>query len=313
MLGLLCCGAFAVFAQSYPAKPVRVLVGFPGGSLQDTTTRLVSDKMGAGLGQPVVVENRVGAAGRIAVEAGARAVPDGYTFVLGTAATHVLGVYLVKELKYDPVKDFTPISLIILPVVGVVINPAVPANTIRELIDYARANPGKLAYGSTGIGSSFHLTGERIKLAAGIDMLHVPLTGGSDTLNAVLGNHIQLAFASPGQAGPHVAAGKLKMIAIGISKRFPLLPDVPTLTESIAGYDPVSDWFAYFGPAGLPRPVLARLNTEIIKGLNAPDVRAKLDPQTQVVGSSPEELAEVIKRDLQVFAKITKAVGIPPQ
>jgi tripartite-type tricarboxylate transporter receptor subunit TctC len=300
-------------AQSYPAKPVRVMLGFAPGSLQDITVRLVGDKMTTSLGQPVVIENRPGAAGRIAVEATARSAPDGYTVVFGTAATHVLAVYLVKNLSYDPVNDFTPISLAIAPVVGVVVNAAVPVSSIPELVTYAKAHPGKLAYASTGVGSSFHLMGERIKLAAGIDMLHIPLTGGNDTLKSLVGGHVQVGFMSPGQAQIQVNAGKLKMLAVGVGKRFAAFPDLPTIADVLPGYDAVSDWFGYFGPAGLPAPVLARLNAEVVKGLNAPDVRARLDQTTIVVGSTPQELAETVKRDIQVFAKIVKAVGIPPQ
>jgi tripartite-type tricarboxylate transporter receptor subunit TctC len=297
----------------YPSKPVRLMLGFAPGSIQDVLVRLMGERMSTNIAQPVVIENRVGAGGRIAVEVVGKAPADGYTIVLGSAGTHVLAPYLVKGLTYDPVKDFTPLSLAIRPAIGVVINPALPAKTVGEFVAYAKANPGKIAFGSTGVASSLHLMGERMKLAAGIDMLHVPLTGGNDTLNALLGNHVQLAFVSPGQAGPHVAAGKLRLLAVGISQRFPPLPDVPTLSEVLPGYDPVSDWFGYFAPASLPAPLATRLTGELVKSINAPDVRSKLESTSLIVGSSGTELASTLKSDLQVYEKIIKAVGLPPQ
>ena len=305
--------SLALAQAPFPSKPVRMLLGFAPGSIQDVLVRLMSEPMGASLGQPVVIENRVGAGGRIAVEVTGKAPPDGYTLVLGSAATHALAPYLVKALSYDPVKDFVPLSLAVRPAIGVVVNPSLPVKSIPELMAYAKANPGKIAFGSTGVASSFHLMGERIKLAAGVDMLHVPLTGGNDTLNAVLGNHVQLAFISPGQAGPYVASGKLRMLAVGIAQRFPPYPDVPTLSEVLPGYEPVSDWFGYFAPAGTPAPVASRLSLEAIKAINQPAVRSKLEATSLVVGSTAPELAAVLANDLQVYARIIKAVGLPPQ
>jgi tripartite-type tricarboxylate transporter receptor subunit TctC len=306
--------SLTVQAQGYPAKPVRVLVPFAAGSIPDMVARLTGDKIAAALGQPLLVENRVGAGGRIAADAVARAAPDGYTLLLGTASTHMVSPLLVKNMPYDPVKDFTPIAIAVNPVSGVVVNGSVPVKSVKELVEYARANPGKIAYGSNGIGSSHHLVGELIKMTAGIDMLHVPLAGSNEVLNAVLGGHIQLSFSSPATVQPHLASGKLKLLAVVPPKRFPGAPDVPTLAESLPGYDPVTDWFGYFGPAGLPRPVVSRVNGEIVKALNAPDVRAKLNGASQlVIASSPEEMAAMMKREAQIYAKIVKAANIPLQ
>ncbi|OGA28096.1 MAG: hypothetical protein A3I01_18095 [Betaproteobacteria bacterium RIFCSPLOWO2_02_FULL_65_24] len=315
LVALACLASpLAAAAQAYPAKPVRVLVPFAAGSIPDLVARLVSDKMTGGLGQPVLVENRIGAGGRIAAEAVARTAPDGYTLLLGTASTHMVSPLLVKNMPYDPVKDFTPIAIAVTPVSGVVVNGAVPVSSVKELVDYARANPGKIAYASNGIGSSHHLVGELIKMTAGVDMLHVPLAGSNQVLNAVLAGHVQLSFSSPGSVGPYLSSGKLKLLAVVPPKRFPGTPNVPTLAESLPGYDPVTDWFGYFGPAGLPQPIVSRVNAEIVKALNAPDVRAKLNSATQlVIASSPEELAAMMKRESQIYARIVKAANIPAQ
>jgi tripartite-type tricarboxylate transporter receptor subunit TctC len=299
-------------AQAYPSKPVRVLVPFPAGSVPDLVARLAGEKMSIGMGQPLIVENRIGAGGRIAAEAVARAAPDGYTLVLGTASTHIVGPLLVRNMPYDPVKDFTPISIAVNPVSGVVTSASVPAKSVQEMVAYARANPGKMAYGSNGIGSSHHLVGELIKIVAGIDMLHVPLAGSNEVLTAVLTDQVQLAFSSPGTVQQYTASGKVKLLAVVTPRRFPGTPNVPTLAESLPGYEPVTDWFGYFGPAGLSQPVVARLHGEIVKGLNAPDVRAKLENATQiVVASTPEEMASLMKREAPIYQKIIKTANIP--
>lgn len=299
-------------AQTYPAKPVRVLVPFAAGSLPDLVARLPGEKMGAALGQPVIVENRIGAGGRIAAEAVARAAPDGYTLVLGTASTHIVGPFLVKNMPYDPVKDFTPISIAVNPVSGVVVSASVPAKTVQELVAYAKANPGRIAYASNGIGSSHHLVGELIKMVAGIDMLHVPLAGSNEVLAAVVADQVQLSFSSPGTVQQYTASGKLKLLAVVPPRRFPGAPNVPTLAEALPGYEPVTDWFGFLGPAGLAQPVVARLNQEIVRGLNAPDVRSKLENAAQiVVGSTPEEMAALMKREAPIYQKIVRTANIP--
>jgi tripartite-type tricarboxylate transporter receptor subunit TctC len=301
-------------AQAYPAKAVRILVPFAAGSTPDLTARLSADKLGAALGQPVIIENRIGAGGRIAAEAVSRAAPDGYTVLLGTASTHIVSPFLVKSMPYDPVKDFTPICNAVSPVSGVVVSASVPASSVKELVDYARANPGKIAYASNGIGSSHHLVGELIKMAAGIDMLHVPLAGSNEVLQAVVADQVQLSFSAPGTVQQYLPTGRLKLLAVVPPKRFSGTPNVPTLAESLPGYTPVTDWFGYFGPAGLPRPIVARLNGEIVKSLSMPDVRAKLENATMIINaSSPEELAALMKTEAPIYARIVKAANIPMQ
>ena len=301
-------------AQQYPSKPIRVVVPFAAGSVPDVVTRLPAEKMAIGLGQPILVENRVGAGGRIAAEYVAKSAPDGYTLLMGSASTHVVGPLLVKAMPYDPVKDFTPISLAVSPVSGFVINGSIAAVSVRDFVAYAKANPGKVAYGSNGIGSSAHLVGELINMTAGIDMLHVPYQGSNEVLNALLANQVQVSFTSPGSVAQYLPSGRVKLLAILPGQRFPGTPNTPTLAEALPGYESVTDWFGFFGPANLAQAVVARLHGEIVKGLNAPDVRSKLETQTMlVVGSTPEEFAALMKRETPIFARVVKATNIPMQ
>ena len=301
-------------AQIYPAKAVRIIVPFAAGLVPDVVTRLISEKMSASVGQPVIIENRVGAGGRIAAEFVAKSAPDGYTLLLGSASTHVVGPLLVKAMPYDPIKDFTPITAAVSPVSGVVINGALPVNSVKELVDYARKNPGKVAFGSNGIGSSSHLVGELINMTAGIDMLHVPYQGSNEVLNAVLSGQVQLSFTSPGSVTQYLPSGKVKVLALLPGQRYPGTPNIPTLAEALPGYESVTDWFGFFGPAGLPQPIVQRVHGEVAKALSVPDVRAKLDAQTMLVmASTPDDFAAMLKREIPIFARVIKALNIPMQ
>ncbi len=314
------CGAFALAgaaysqAPSYPAKPVRVLVPFPAASIPDIVARQVSDKMGPALGQPVIVENRIGAGGRIAAAAAAKAPNDGYTLLLGSASTHAVAPHIVKAMPYDSIKDFTPIANAASSQTGVVVHASLPVGSIRELVDYAKKNPGKISYATNGIGSTHHLRGELIKMAAGIDMVHVPFSGSNELVTAIVAGTVQLTFIVPGAVRQHIEAGRVKLIAVATPKRLPALPDVPTVVEGLPGYDPIVDWFAFFGPAGVARPIVQRLNGEMVKALRTPEVGKALEGQSLlVIASTPEELAEQLKNDLQVFARAVKAANIQPE
>jgi len=307
-------GVPAADAQQYPTKPIHVIVPFAAGSVPDVVTRLPAEKMAIGLGQPVIVENRAGAGGRIAAEFVAKSASDGYTLLMGTASTHVVGPLLVKNMPYDPVKDFTPICLAVSPVSGFVINASIAANSVKEFVAYAKANPGKVAYASNGIGSSSHLVGELINMTAGIDMLHVPYQGSNEALNALLAGQVQVSFTSPGSIAQYLPSGKVKLLAILPGQRFPGTPNTPTLAEALPGYQSVTDWFGFFGPAHLAQPIVARLHGEIVKALNAPEVRSKLETQTMlVIASTPEEFAALMKREAPIFARVVKATNIPMQ
>jgi tripartite-type tricarboxylate transporter receptor subunit TctC len=312
--GLAMISSFAVCAQTYPAKPVRIVVPFAAGSVPDVVARLPAEKLAISLGQPVLVENRAGAGGRIAAEYVSRQAPDGYTLLLGTASTHVVGPFLVKNMPYDPIKDFTPITAAVAPVNGMLVNPSVPANSVKELVAYAKANPGKIAFGSNGIGSSSHLLGELVNMTAGVNMLHVPYAGSNEVLNALLSGQVQLTFSSAGSVAQYLTSGKLKLLAILLDKRYPPLPKTPTLAEALPGYEQVTDWFGFFGPANLPVPILSRLHSEIVKALNVPDVRSKLDSMTMLImANTPDEFAAMIKREAPIFGRVIKASNIPMQ
>jgi tripartite-type tricarboxylate transporter receptor subunit TctC len=312
--GIVLISSFAAHAQTYPTKPVRVIVPFAAGSIPDVVARLPAEKMAIALGQPVIIENRVGAGGRIAAEFVAKSAPDGYTLLLGTASTHVVSPSLVRNMPYDPVKDFMPITLAVVPVSGVVINASIPANSVKELVTYAKANPGKIAFGSNGIGTTSHLIGELINMTAAIDMLHVPYGGSNELLNALLANQVQVGFSTPGTVAPHQASGKLKLLATIPGQRFPGTPNTPTLAEALPSYESVTDWFGFLGPANLAVPIVARLHSEFVKALNAPDVRSKLETMSMLImASTPDELAALMKREAPIYARVVKVANIPMQ
>ncbi len=303
-----------VSAQAYPTKPVRMLVPFPAASIPDVVARLVSDKLNTALGQPVVVENRVGAGGRIAATAAAKAAPDAYTLLLGSASTHSVAPHVVRNMPYNPLQDFTPIANAASSVSGLIVHSSIPARSVKELVEYARKNPGKIAYGSNGIGSTHHLRGEMIRIAAGIDLVHVPYGGSNELMAAIVSGQLQMTFFATGAVRQHVEAGRVKLLAVTTPKRYASLPDVPTIAEELPGYESIIDWFGFFGPAGLPRPIVTQLNGEIVKAVHTPEVRAKLDALTLLaIPSSPEELRELMMAEAKIYAKVVKAAGIVPE
>ena len=301
-------------AQAWPAKPIRLVVPFTAGSGPDITARLVGNVLAQNLGQPVITDNRVGAGGRIAAEYVAKSAPDGYTLLLGTASTHMIIPNVTKTPPYDPLKDFTPVSILITPATSVVILNSLPVRSMQELVAYGKANPGKLAFGSNGVATSSHLYGELLKMAGGFDMLHVPYKGSNEAMAALIAEHIQMFFSSPGPTRPHVQSGKLRLLGVLSPKRFSGTPAVPTVAESLPGYEPITDWFGVFGAGSMPGPVTARLHAEIVKALNQPEVRTEFDKLTYVViGNSPEEFAALMKREFQIYGKIIRSVNIPLQ
>jgi tripartite-type tricarboxylate transporter receptor subunit TctC len=301
-------------AQAYPSKPVRVIVPFAPGSVLDVIARLVAEKMSAGMGRPVLVEARPGAGGRLGAEQVMRSPPDGYTTLFTSSGSLVGGAFLVKAVGYDTLRDFTAISAAVSPVDCLIVHVALPVNSAAELIDYARRNPGKLAYGSNGIGSTFHMVGELVKQVAGIDMLHVPYQGAPEQTNAVITGQIQVAFNSFAVSRAQSQAGKVKLLAVLRDQRYAGAPNVPTLSEALPGYQALPNWFGYFGPAALPPPLLARLNAEIVKGLRAPDVLPKLDDAGVVpIGDTPEQFAALMRATQEGYARAVKAAKLEPQ
>ena len=300
-------------AQTYPNKPIRMLVGYPPGGSVDASARILAERLGPLLGQTVLVENRAGATGNIAAEALTKAAPDGYTIYMGTTINAV-SVSLFKNLPYDPVRDFAPVSKVVVSPSILVVHPSVPANNVRELVAYARANPGKLAYASTGAGSSPHLCAELFSSLAGIKMLHVPYKGGAPAMTDLLGGQVALSFSNPTSITPHMASGRIRALAVTTAKRYANLPALPTMIEE--GYPDfdLSAWYGVIAPAGTPAEIINRLNIEIGKILRMADVQALLAAQgLEAQPSTPAELARELKDEIVKFAKLLNDAGVKPQ
>jgi tripartite-type tricarboxylate transporter receptor subunit TctC len=315
ILGWLCVTAASAGAQAWPtAKPITIVVPVPPGPSVDMIARMVAPKLGEALGQTVIVDNRGGANGMIGSAAVAHAAPDGYTLLAATPASHVTAVHLMKNLPVDPVKDFTPIMAAVEPVTALIVNSDLPVNSVPELIAYAKANPGKLSYGSSGIGSVFHLTGELFNQIAGVSITHVPYRGVAQPMQDTAAGHIQLLHISLSSARGALASGKAKVLAILEPQRYAKMPNIPSLTEILPAFRKPSTWFGFFGPAKLPLEIVTRLNAEMRKAINAPDARAKLeDSDLTIIAGTPEEFAALQKDGIEQFGKIIKAASIQPQ
>ncbi|HZD61425.1 MAG TPA: tripartite tricarboxylate transporter substrate-binding protein, partial [Xanthobacteraceae bacterium] len=255
-------------AQTWPAaRPVTMVVPFPPGPALDLVARLVGGKISDALGQTVVVENRSGANGTIGSSLVARAMPDGYTLLAATAGTHVTAVHLMKHLPYDPLKDFAPIVAAVEPVTCLAVHSAVPVDTVEELIAYARSHPDELSYGSSGLGSVFHMMGELFNQTAGVRIKHVPYRGVAPAMQDVISGHIPMVFISVSNAIPAMQTGRVKILAVLEPTRYPKLPQVRSMSEIVPAFQKPSSWFGFFGPAGLPREIVTRLNIEMVKAL----------------------------------------------
>jgi tripartite-type tricarboxylate transporter receptor subunit TctC len=302
-------------AQTAPSgKPITIVVPFPPGPSLDLVARLTGTRLAEALGQPVVVENRTGANGTLGSSAVARAAPDGHTLLFTTASTHVTAVHLMKSLPYDPVKDFTPIVAAVEPVTCLIVNSALPVNSVAELVAYAKARPGMLSYGSSGVGSVFHLVGELFNQTAGVSINHVPYRGVAPALQDVVAGHIPMAFLSISNALALGDNAGIRILAVLQPQRFARRPDIPSMSEAVPAFRAPSSWFGVFGPAGLPAPIVARLNGEINKTLAAADVKAKLDENgLSVIGGSPEDFRALIVDGLSSYGAIIKAAGIKPE
>src|SRR5262245_59000101 len=314
------CGAAAIFvcasaaAQSYPNKPIRLMVPFPPGGSTDIVARIVAQKLGAQLGQSLVIENRGGAGGTLGTAVVAKAPADGYMLTVGTTSTHVVAPSVYAKLEYDPVKDFTPISLIAVTPYLLVVNPNVKATNLKELVELMKAQPGKLNYASAGVGSTTHLAMEMLNLAAQAKTVHVPYNGNGPAATALMGGQVEILFGSLPSLLPNAKSGRVRPLAVGTPKRSPSLPDVPTVAESgYPGFD-ASLWLAFFAPAGTPRPIVDRLQREIVASVAAPDTREALDKAgAEPISSTPAELAAMIKDGVGKYAKVVKAAGVKPE
>jgi tripartite-type tricarboxylate transporter receptor subunit TctC len=299
-----------VRAQAFPDKPIKLLVPYPPGASTDALARIVGQKMAAAMGQPVVVDNKGGASGNIGTELLAKSAPDGYTFGLGTDATHAANVHLMATPIFQPLRDFTPLALAALNPIVLVVHPSVPANNLAELIAYVKANPGKGGYGTSGTGSPHHLSGELLRSRTGAAFTHVPYRGGGPALNDVMGNQIPMLFASAITVIPHIQGGRLRAIGVTGATRYEGLPNVPTMAETLPGFE-VPSWLAFFGPAHIPEPMAKRLSDEILKALRDPEVKTKLtDSGLVVVAGGPAELAAMQRKDYELKGKLIREAGV---
>ena len=310
VLGAGLLGGTSALAQAYPTKPVTIIVPFAAGGTTDILARIIGQALTAELGQSVVVDNRAGAGGNIGGQAAAKAAPDGHTLFMGTVGSHAINASLYKKMPFDPVKDFAPLTRVANVPNLLVANPAQPYKSVKDLIAYAKANPGKVNFGSSGNGSSIHLSGELFKSLAKVDMQHVPYKGSAPAVTDLLGNQIGIMFDNMPSAIQHVRSGKLVPLAVTTAKRSPELPNVPTIAEAgVPGYEATS-WFGMFAPAGTPAPVLAKLNAAIVKVLGQPDVKKKINEQgAEVYSETPEQFAAFIQAESVKWGKVVKESG----
>jgi tripartite-type tricarboxylate transporter receptor subunit TctC len=295
---------------TYPSRPVKLVVPFPPGGPLDIVGRSIAQKLSETWGQSVVVDNKPGAGGNIGADIVAKSAPDGYTILMGALSTHAVNPSLYAKMPYDAVKDFAPITMVAVTPNVLVVNAALPVNSAREFIAYAKANSGKLAFGSGSNGSAGHLAGELFKVDTGTDITHVPYKGGAPATQALLAGDTQFMFDNLANAMPQVKAGKLKALAVTTAERSKLAPELPTMAEAgLPGFD-ISTWFGLFAPAGTPKDIVAKWNAEVTKILNSPDMRERLVAQgAEPVPMSPEQFAAFVQSEIPKYARIVKVSG----
>jgi tripartite-type tricarboxylate transporter receptor subunit TctC len=310
LLVLTLCISGEAIAQAYPARPVRLIVPFPPGGAVDFYARAVQPRVSEFLGQPILIENRAGAGGMIGADLVAKAPADGYTVLVGNIAALAMNVGVYSKMPYDPVRDLAPIMRTVAVNYALVVHPSLPARTLAELITYARANPGKLSYGSAGAGSAPHLATELFKQAAKLDMVHVPFKGGGPMVTDLLGGQVQLVIADQANLMPHVRTGRLRALAVGTLERSPAFPEIPTFAESgFPGFE-ARAWQGLAGPAGLSQEIVARLHGAFSRAMALPEVREKLiggglDP----IVTTPQEFGAFIRAEIAKWSKVAKEVG----
>ena len=313
---LMCaCLTNLALAQTYPAKPVRIIVPYPPGGIGDTVTRALAQGMGEQLGQPFLIENKPGASQMIGAEMVAKSPADGYTLFLGSVTSLAINVNSQKKMNYDPARDFAPVSMAFFSPLYLVVNPAVPAANVRELIALARAQPGKLTFASIGQGGSIHLAGELFRSMAGIDMTHVPYKGSAPALTDVIGGQVSLMFDAGVSALPQVRAGKLRALAVTSAKRSSSAPDLPTVAEAanLPGYE-ATIWFGLVAPAGTPREIVTRLSQEFARVSRQTALRERFAPQgVELAATTPEEFADIIKAEIPKWGKVLRDANVTPE
>ena len=301
--------AIAADAQSYPSKPIRIIVPFPPGGIADVMSRVFGQKFTDTWNQPVIVENRAGAGGNIGTEIVAKSPPDGYTLVMGSIGTHAVNVSLFSKLPYDPVRDFAPVALVIEADGLLVLHPSVPVKTVKDLIALARARPGQLVYASAGNGTAAHLAGELFKSMAKIDLVHIPYKGNVPAITDLVGGQTSMLFATLPTVLPLAKAGKLHALAVTGAQRNPAIPDVPTMADTLPGFE-VTNWIALFAPAGTPADIVAKLNAEIMRIMRLPDVQSRLvNEGAKFTPNTPNEFAAFVKSEIAKWGKVIKDSG----
>ena len=305
-----CAAGNAAHADTWPSKPIKIVLGFPPGGATDTLSRDFASKLSDELGQQVIIDNRPGAGGTIGADLVAKAAPDGYTLTIGTTSNHAIAVSLYKKLNYDPVKDFVPITMLAVSQNVVVINPSIPVNNIKELVAYAKANPDKMNFGSSGNGTISHLTGEMFNALNGTHITHIPYKGSAFVFPDLLSGQISMMYDSTISIGGLIKSGKVKALAVTGAKRSKLMPDLPTVAESgYPGFES-TNFFGLFAPAGTPKDIVAKLYAASVKVLSTPELQARFAVQgAEVVANKPEEAALMLKTDIAKWADVAKKSG----
>jgi tripartite-type tricarboxylate transporter receptor subunit TctC len=311
---ILICAGLLLFAlpaaAAYPERPVHIIVPWAPGGSTDILARVAADKLTHAFGQPFVVENKPGASGNVGSALVAKAPADGYMLLFGSMSTHAMNPALMPNMPFDGVKDFTPISMVAFVTNTMVIHPSLPVNSVKELIAYAKTNPGKIAYASAGPGSTNHLSAVLLEKLAGIQMLHVPYRGGQPAVVDTVAGQTQLLFSAGTQTLPHVKAGGLKLLAVTEDHRSALLPETPTVAETLPGYE-MAVWYGAFGPPGLPGELVRRLNGEINRAMMLPDVKQRMaDIGVEVVNVTPEQFSKTLVADADKWGKLIREFGI---
>ncbi|MCE7529063.1 tripartite tricarboxylate transporter substrate binding protein [Polynucleobacter sp. IMCC 29146] len=300
-------------SQPYPNKPIKIISPFATGGIADTFSRVVGQGLSESLGQPVVVENKTGGGGNIGADFVAKAPADGYTLVMGNIGSHAVNPYLIKNMPYDPLKDFEPVAYVLDAEGLLVVNPTIPVKNVTELIAYVKARPGQVSYGSGGMGTTSHLAGELFKSLAKVDMTHIPYKGNAPAITDLIGGQTQVMFATMPTVLPYVKTDKLKALAVIGSSRASSLPEVPTVAETLPGFD-VSNWIGIFAPAGTPKPIINKLNAEIIKIMQQPAVQKRLETEgAKFKPMTPEAFGAFQKNEALKWAKTIKDSGIKPE
>ena len=298
---------------NYPDRQIKIISPFAVGGIADSFARLIGQSLSDSWGQSVVIESKTGGGGNIGADFVAKSPPDGYTLVMGNIGSHAVNPYLMKNMPYDPLKDFEPIAFVLYAEGLLVVNPSLPVKNVRELIAYIKANPGKISYGSGGVGTTSHLAGELFKTLAKVDMVHIPYKGNALAITDLIGGQTQIMFATMPTVLPYVKSGKLKALAVIGASRTSSLPDVPTVSETLPGFD-VSNWIGLFSPAGTPKSIVNKLNSEIIKIMQQPNLQTRLESEgAKFKAMTPEAFAVFQKNEALKWAKTIKDSGITPE